>query len=151
MYIFIAALVLFATTFYYRERIVSNIKSLLATYEQFKKFYNIIKGNGSGTIETTFTTNATGESANLIYSRLGSKYILNVPYNRKYVATMAQFEVYLILKDADPIKITQQPGIPYMVSAKDLGGVIIRIVNHENDTRYDYSENIIPLYGTEAM
>jgi hypothetical protein len=50
---------------------------------------------------------------------------------------MSSLEVFL-MKDNKAEKITQQPGIPYVLSAKQLGGSLIVVTNEESE----YSEYI---------
>jgi hypothetical protein len=99
--------------------------------------------------QTSFVINDTDMSANIVYERLANKYILFVPFNRKYIASMTQFKAELLRKNDTPIDITQQPGIPYMVSAKLLGGDSIRITNQETGNYHDYDN--IPGYAEEIM
>jgi len=99
----------------------------------------------------TFTVNETDTSATIVYNRMGTDYIVMIPYSRSYVVQMSQFKVELLRPDKEPLEITQQPGIPYTVSAESLGGHAIRITNHETGEVHHYSKDIIPFYGTEVM
>lgn len=101
--------------------------------------------------EASFVVNDSESSASIIYERMGSKYILMVPYSRKYIACMTQFKVELLRNDKEPLDITQQPGIPYIVSAKDLGGLAIKITNEDNGLSYEYTDKILPMYGEEVI
>ena len=87
--------------------------------------------------------NESDMSASIIYEWMWSQYILLVPYSRKHIADMTQFKVELLRDNKDPLNITQQPGIPYLICAKDLGGSPIRIINE--DTGVSYLYNYIPI------
>lgn len=99
----------------------------------------------------SFTVNDTDVSANIIYERLGQQYMVQLPYDRRYVANMTRFNVELLRKGKLPLNITQQPGIPYLVTAESLGGYAILITDQETGKTHQYSSNIIPMYGEEAM
>lgn len=99
----------------------------------------------------SFTVNDSDTSATIIYERMGSHYLLMIPYNRKFVAPMSQFKVELLRHNKEPLNITQQPGIPYMVNAEHLGGFAIKITNEDNGLFHEYPQSILPLYGEEVF
>ena len=98
-----------------------------------------------------FTVNNTDQSASIVYERLGEQCIILVPYNRSHIPAMAQFKVELLRDEKSPVDITQQPGIPYLISADALGGIGIRITNQDNGVIKTYDRFRIPMYGIEAM
>ena len=100
---------------------------------------------------SSFSVNESDMSASIIYERLGSQYILLIPYSRKHIAHMTQFTVELLRDDKEPLNITQQPGIPYLVSASDLGGSAIRIFNEDTGISHEYIGTAIPMYGEEVL
>lgn len=99
---------------------------------------------------TVFSINETECSATLQYHRMSSEYNLLIPYDRSKVAVMTQFRVELLRDNQDPVEITQQPGIPYLVSAEQLGGSGIKICNLETGLYHIYDIKTIPLYGVEV-
>lgn len=98
----------------------------------------------------SFFVNDTDVSATISYERMGTKYILFVPYSREHVAQMTQFNVELLRDGKDSLNITQQPGIPYLVSANDLGGYAIKVTNEDNNTVYTYEHEDPPMYCKEV-
>jgi hypothetical protein len=119
-------------------------KLLLKLMEGFEK--DISKKAPSG-----FTVCGTDESASILYERLGKEYIVWTPYNRSKIVSMSQFKVELLREGKQPLDITQQPGIPYTISAAMLGGDGILITNHETDVSHRYDRNEIPMYGDEVI
>lgn len=113
---------------------------------------NVLKYNNTGhnTI-TPFSVNENDITASIVYEYLGHKYLLLVPYNRSHVMSMSKFKVELLKENHAPIIITQQPGIPYLVTAFQLGGYAIRITNEDTGLSKEYPNNDMPDYGTEVM
>lgn len=112
---------------------------------------NIQQSADSKKTIASFAVNESDLSASIIYERMGSQYILMVPYSRKYVAAMTQFKVELLRHDKEPLNITQQPGIPYIVTAHDLGGYSIRVTNEDTGISHEYKDTTPPMYGEEVM
>lgn len=83
------------------------------------------------------------------YEYCNNTYKIMIPFNRSYVAKMCEFQVYLIDEHGKEINITQQPGIPYLNSAEDLGGKLIRITNEGTGAFHYYDES--PMYGVEVI
>lgn len=77
----------------------------------------------------------------LQYEYLGRTYKLNIPYSRRMASSLSGHQAFLI-KDGQRIDITQQSGVPYLVSASDLGGSEI-IIEH-NEKVYQFVNNEIP-------
>jgi len=116
-----------------------------------KLMNNIQQVSSSAPKPSSFCINPFDTSATIFYQRLGSQYKLLIPYNMSYISYMSQFKVELLLSNSDPQNITQQPGIPYLICAKDLGGSFIRITNEDTGLFHDYPDNIIPMYGEEVF
>lgn len=143
--------------FSYQQGYLSKMRNWInVRHQQVKVMWSLIdklqhdvSNPAKGT--ASFTVNDTDQSASILYERMGQQYILMVPYKRKHVSTMTQFKVELLRSGKPALDITQQPGIPYMVSAGDLGGHIIKITNEDNGVTHEYGEEKIPMYGEEVM
>ena len=84
-----------------------------------------------------------GKTAQVKFDHLGKTHSIFIPYDRKISTSMLRKKVYLI-KDDDKIDISQKPGIPYTVCAKDLGGTSIVVENLTGEIIHTYPEDQIP-------
>lgn len=107
--------------------------------------------SNSNTSPSSFTVTDCGTSAILTYQRLNRNYIVTLPYSRRQIVPMAQFTVHLLRDNEPPLDITQQPGIPYLTSASDLGGSAIRITNEDTGFSFLYKNSHVPMYGSEVF
>lgn len=97
-----------------------------------------------------FTVDCSDTIVTIVYDILGQKYTIKVPYNRSFVASMIDFKAELIRNsDGAKVDITQQPGIPYLVSPTDLDGDVIIVTNTSTGAKYNYT--VPPLYAQEVM
>jgi len=153
--IFSSLLALSATWLSYHKGYFTSLKEWTNLRFQQAKFIihimNNICTNGPSTCNISFQVNDSDLSADITYQRIGQQYRISVPYHRKYVASMSQFKVCLIRTGKDSVNITQQPGIPYMICANDLGGDAIIITNEEIGISHTYEKTCIPYYGREVM
>ena len=84
------------------------------------------------------------KSAVILYNHGGKEHKVCVPYDRSKSRAMLRKKVFLI-RDDDRIEITHKPGVPYSLSAKDMGGNKI-IVTKDNRTIKEYTDIEIPNY-----
>lgn len=90
-----------------------------------------------------------GKCMHIYYDYLGKEYMVTVPYSGSCSVDMIQYEMNAIYEDGDQLKITQQPGIPYLVSADNLGCKMMKAINHETDVFHEYKNNTVPIFCTE--
>ena len=93
--------------------------------------------------------NDEGNEITISYNHFGESFKLVLPYNRSLVAKMGMFTAKLVYEDGRTVDITQQPGIPYVLSPSDLGGQEIIITNRSNGNTITYIT--APMYGVELM
>ena len=84
-------------------------------------------------------------SAVIIVNQAGKKHSVYVPYDRKKSSSMLRKKVFLIKGD-EKIDISQKPGIPYLITAKQLGGSSIVVEDLSGDVIKVYNEDEIPNY-----
>jgi len=77
-------------------------------------------------ITTQFRLTPNRQVAEISYVRIEHPYRVWVPYDR-HLAGRSIGHTATLIRDNEEINITQQPGIPYLVTAEDLGGSEIRI------------------------
>jgi hypothetical protein len=113
--------------------------------------YNLVrKLNASDQSSQEQPLTIMGNKAILTYNHCGVKQTIQVPYDRKKVVKMGQITAYLKYEDESMLNITQQPGIPYLVKAKDLGAKSIVLTNLDTGMSYEYID-VEPMYGDEIM
>lgn len=104
--------------------------------------WDLVKSSVVATREIYFPSKSgfstTGGTAKIEYKRCGATYSVRVPYRRELVSKMAGSQVWC-QRGADRIEITQQPGIPYQVTAQMLGGdyIVVRKAGTERIFRQD--------------
>ena len=81
-------------------------------------------------------------SAMITYNRCNIPYNLYVPYHSRLVSKMSPYRVFLV-KDGNEVDITQQPGIPYMLTAESMGGTEL-IVRKSGEVVTRYEKNVVP-------
>lgn len=84
------------------------------------------------------------------YNYVGQKYFIFLPYKLEYVLPMSFLKVELC-KRGQCFDITQQPGLPYLVTARELDGDYIKITNIENGKFHVYGPDVLPQYGQEVF
>lgn len=101
--------------------------------------------------KSNFVISDSDKSAIITYERFKTEYMVIIPYNRRYVSKMMHLKVEIKIEDDKFLEITQQPGIPYLVSAEMLGGKEIKISNTDTGQVHIYQGNEIPGYGIEVF
>lgn len=85
------------------------------------------------------------------YTYLSKNYKICTPFDRKYFLSMMSISAKLIYYDGSTKDITQYPGIPYTISAKELGGRNIILTNVDTSQSWSYPDHIIPNFGKEIF
>lgn len=87
----------------------------------------------------------TKNSAIISFNRLGKKESVYIPYNRRMSSTMLTKNIYLI-KNGEKTLLNQNPGVPFMVSAEDLGGDEIIVEDKEGNILIKFNKDQIPIF-----
>lgn len=129
-----------------------------AKYLALQLLYGMINAINSPTNNATntpeiskFVINKTNRSASIMYEHFQKMYIVSIPYDRSQRVRMTSYKAELIYPDGKRLLITQQPGVPYLVSARSLGGESIEITNQEDGKSIIYSGDSIPNYCLEIQ
>lgn len=91
--------------------------------------------------ETTILLHTSGKSVRIGYHRCGKDYMIVAPYRRDLVSKMSGTQVWS-QKGDERIEITQQPGIPYLVSANMMGAD--RIIVKRGGIEMVYVGDVVP-------
>lgn len=92
---------------------------------------------GLGT-KDNFTICSNRRAAYITFSRLDQKSTIYLPYSSRLLARMSGHQA-ILFKGDQQIDITQQVGIPYLVTASDLGGS--KIVIHHQGSEYPFLDH----------
>lgn len=83
-----------------------------------------------------------GNIINIPFYYQGSVYRITLPYARKHAPNMSSLQVILTKNNDEEQNITHLPGIPYLVSAQQLGGNSMTVydINTETSRSIEYDE-----------
>lgn len=127
-------LLITATTYYYRNPIYRYLKNKyhrIKTNATTAVILRAISNNNNNNSDSRFEINDNRRTATITYRHNDKLYKVVIPYNRRKIRSMSQSQVHLI-KDGERVNITHQPGVPYLVSAEDMGGQAF-IITNENE------------------
>jgi hypothetical protein len=79
------------------------------------------------------------------YTHLNTPYIVRLPFNPKLAAKMSQCQMKAKI-DGREYDITQQEGLPYLISADDLGADYMMLYNDMTEEEIVYDDDKIPYY-----
>ena len=85
------------------------------------------------------------DAALISFEHGGKSYYITTSYNRRKGRNMARKEVYLVGFDENRTNITHKQGIPYTLTANDMGGKEI-IVIKDGELIKTYSGDEVPEY-----
>lgn len=133
--------------YYYRKVKSLGISNILKVSQHIGK--TVIDKMNSGmqiSQEPVFVLNNNGMSGSISYQLSNSvpSNVLWIPYRKKLVVLMQQYDFFLVCKEdlggseglrEVEYRVFQQPGIPFLVSAADLGGdyIVARNLNTGED------------------
>ena len=118
-----------------------------------KKFYKYVMEKVNEELDRRMETDKEQElfkpvhnnSAVIIVNQAGKTHSVYVPYDRKKSSSMLRKKVYLI-KENEKIDISQKPGVPYLITAKQLGGSEIIVEDLSGEIIKRYTEDEVPNY-----
>jgi len=147
----------------------NKIKELNITPEQIKMFTSMLKNQFEfatdpdtvNTLQNALLNNASKSKKknetyiskskkciHIYYDYLGKEYMLTVPYNGLSSVDMIQYQMDAIYENGETLTITQQPGIPYLITNDHLNCLKLKAINHETDVYHEY-KNELPDYCRE--
>lgn len=124
-------------------------KKRLNEYVVTKVFDEIDKRNGVDPDEVSFKPMRT-HSARISFNHLGKQHHIYVPYHRNKSTSMLRKNVYLIKEgdnnEEEKILMEQKPGVPYLVSPEELGGIAIVVEDRNGKLIRRYEAAEIPSF-----
>lgn len=130
------------------QLIRKTIRELNITPDMLNQFASIISNDNSKPKNETYISK-TGKCIHIYYIYEGKEYRLTVPYSGLFSVDMIQYQVDAIYENGDYLTITQQSGIPYLISSNDLKCKKIKAINHETDVYHEYIDDKIPNFCEE--
>jgi hypothetical protein len=128
------------------------VKWFCFTYKKLKQLNSVINNIENTTnMDNSCEIITNDDNLMLKYKYFGQSYHISVPYKRKHISNMISFRATLVYENNEQKDITQQPGIPYNLSAKQLGGKFVIITNDETGCSHTYQLNDIPMYAKELF
>lgn len=138
-------------TLIFGKSICKSVKSYVS-----KKIVNMVldsKFESDNKSETEFKIHPNNLSATIIFKQFGKIHRIHFPYDKSLVSKMSGVKVKLIKGD-EVVDITQKPGIPYLISAKQMSGdkiIIEKEFNEEDEDNniIEFDEDEIPNFDDE--
>ena len=117
---------------YQRRQRMTDIYRNLVAYARFIPYTHLLFSRD----KSSFTLRSNRKSALITYERNGIVGKIHIPITRS--VKMSGHRAYLISGDHE-LEITQQPDVPYLVTAEQLGGSEIHV--YVDDTRFTFRGN----------
>jgi hypothetical protein len=147
-----------STAIFFKKYIFGAVKHARRGYLLYKMISDTLDHSNSATGDdlSNFQVSNNGKNIKIEYKMLGTSKELYLPYDRSLITEMSQLYVQLIHStdehgNIEAANITQQPGIPYMSSALELGGDYILITNLDNGKETKYPADVIPKFCLEVL
>lgn len=134
-YTFLGLSIVSATLYIYRNTIKSYIVQKIVD--------SIVKSCDKLDQEDTFKISPTGKSVTISFIYHNRKYNVFLPFDKSLISKYSGYQFYLETNDKIT-EISQKPGIPFLVTADQLGGTSIIVQNVEDDICMKFNENQIP-------
>lgn len=136
-----------ASIFLYR---LHHIQEYVSKKYRLLKTVKYLLDHMSDTDDTAseFKIAESGNCAIITFSALGRTYTATVPYDRGKVVRMTSTEVRGCYSDGrPPVILHQYPGIPFLVSAEDMGFDYLEFFDFEEGEVTVTAKDAIPFYG----
>lgn len=96
--------------------------------------------------KSSFEVSGDRKTVSLSYYHGTKEHKIILPHNSRLRIKMSKHYVYLIKSDGSETNITQQPGIPYLATARDLGGIGYKVIDNATlETVEELGDDSIPL------
>ena len=124
----------------YLPFMIYKVYKMYRLYNKYNDILRHMKSENSGN-----TVKIYDNYMEIMYLYMNKDYVLRVPYNPSLISKMTQ---YVVISNTlgKQMDITQQPGVPYLITAKELNSENIIVNDLDNDTVKVYTCKP-PMYG----
>lgn len=84
-----------------------------------------------------------GKSALLAYERNGHRYVIHFPYDKRLCHKMTNSRVEIFYEDSHSDILTQQPGIPYLITPIQLGAIKAMVYYEDGSVKEYHADQLI--------
>jgi hypothetical protein len=145
----LAVLLLLASiVIWFRSRLTNYVKRIYKKWQGLLFLVRMMNNLAVAQKPTpvSIIVNDSDQSITVTYEKTGMGYSVFLPFNRAHVLRMNNLQMRLTMANGTSVNITQEPGIPYLCSAAELGGISITAYNIDDETSHEFGLNEKPLY-----
>jgi hypothetical protein len=115
-------------------------------YKLYKNYEKILENIQTNIVENNNVL-IFDEYIEISYSHLNKQYTVRVPFSGDKIPLTTQYMVIGKDVSGNEVDLTQQPGIPYILSPSEMNLQYIVVYNLLEDTSETYYGDDIPMYG----
>lgn len=146
MVVVLILLFLAVITIWYR--FANSMKRLYRKWQGLLLVFKMMNGLAAAQkpSQASVIVNDSDQSLTVAYEKNGIKRSLFLPFKRSSVIHMNDIQMRLTMPNGTMVDITQEPGVPYLCSAAELGGINITAYNVEDETSHVFDLHEKPMY-----
>lgn len=146
--VIIVVILLFLVTTVIWYRFANSARRLYKKWQGLLLVFKMMNGLAAAQkpSQASVIVNDSDQSLTVAYEKNGIKRSLFLPFKRSSVVHMNDIQMRLTMPNGTMVDITQEPGIPYLCSAAELGGINITAYNVENETSHVFGLHEKPMF-----
>ena len=139
---------LLKTLYQIKDKITPELIDLVSNVNNIDIALSLLNNNNNN--NNNNPVKIVNKTIHISYDFLGKEYVVILPYIRSKVVDMCVSDVMAVY-DEKTVDITQQPGIPYLFNAGELGCNTIEVVNSDTNLSHTYEKHQRPNYCSEIF